>query len=135
MSLDFYNNLEFKMSDENKNDLSETQPYSSSDDLNKTKPYQNDSGKTQPYDTSTDATEIYETDDTRLTDKTTTHNLGIGDTLELNQKQYEIIDIISGDDKTGEAVIYKIKDSSDKIYALKLYFEFINRKFEGLPNV
>ncbi|MFQ5752817.1 MAG: protein kinase, partial [bacterium] len=40
--------------------------------------------------------------------------------------------MISGDDVTGEAVIYKIKDNSNQLFSLKLYYQFHNPKDE--PN-
>ncbi|MBC8489537.1 MAG: protein kinase, partial [Bacteroidetes bacterium] len=120
------------MSEENKNNFSETQSYSS-DESKKTKAYNKDSEATQHYGTSSDKTQYYETADKGLTDKTVAHDLGIGDNIELNQNKYKIVDIISGEGKTGEAVIYKIEDTSNSIRALKLYFEFRDKRFEPNP--
>lgn len=62
--------------------------------------------------------------------RTTTHNLGTGDTINLNSIRYDIIGILSEEGKTAEAVIYKVKDSRDRIFALKLYYEFSDTHLE-----
>lgn len=59
-----------------------------------------------------------------------THDLNIGDTIELKSKKYSVLDIISTG--TGEANIFKIKDENGNNLVLKLYFEFNNIKEE--PN-
>ena len=99
------------MTDHKQNDLSKTEPYSSDDTSDKTQTYQDDPGKTQKYEEKSqlaDKTVGYDTQETRIIDKTDAHNLGIGDEIELNGKKYEITDIISGDQQSLEAVIYKI---------------------------
>lgn len=58
------------------------------------------------------------------------HQLGAGDLIVLNEKSYIITQIVS--QSSGEAVIYKIKDENEQLYALKLYREVSNIKRE--PN-
>jgi len=62
--------------------------------------------------------------------KESVHNLKAGDKLILNENEYQIIKIIS--ESTGEAVIYKVEDTSKNIFALKLYYEFHHAEYE--PN-
>jgi serine/threonine protein kinase len=107
--------------------------------------------KTQIY-SDKDKTSIYGITEKRT--KPSVHNLTAGDKITLNKKEYKIIKIIS--ESTGEAVIYKIESvtpkspkgdflaavkspSGDlgvkrkqKIFALKLYYEFHN--IEQEPN-
>ena len=64
------------------------------------------------------------------TEKSRVHNLGPGDTIELNDRQYQILEIIS--QSSGEAVIYKIKNQRRVSLALKLYYE--NRNQSQEPN-
>ena len=112
------------MTDHKQNDLSKTKPYSTKNASNKTQTYQDDPNKTKAYKAKVqlaDQTVGYESEETKLTDRTIAHNLGIGDKIELNGKEYEITDIISGEQQSLEAVIYKITHASGKDYALKLY--------------
>jgi len=83
----------------------------------KTKTY-SDNNKTTTY-----------RDSKKLT-KETVHNLKAGDNITLNNKEYTILEIIS--QSTGEAVIYKVEDTTQNIFALKLYYEFHNPENE--PN-
>ncbi|MCK5229662.1 MAG: protein kinase, partial [Desulfobulbaceae bacterium] len=53
--------------------------------------------------------------------------------IELNGKEYKITSIISGEQQSLEAVIYKITHASGKDYALKLYYKFTNPKDEPNP--
>jgi len=62
--------------------------------------------------------------------RTTTHHLGIGDKLELNSLKYEITGMISEEGKSGEAIIYKVKNEQGSVYALKLYYEFTDEHLE-----
>jgi len=62
--------------------------------------------------------------------RTSAHQLGLGDKLELNSLKYEITGIISGEGKSGEAIIYKIKNEQNQVYALKLYYEFDDEHLE-----
>nr|NQU90829.1 hypothetical protein [Bacteroidota bacterium] len=66
--------------------------------------------------------------------KTISHNLGKDDIIELNSIKYHILNIISDEGKTGEAVIYKVKNQHDKIFALKLYYEFNDAHLEPSPD-
>ena len=77
------------------------------------------SNKTQTYSDS-NKTSIY--GDSGKRTKKSVHNLKAGDNIVLNDIEYLIIEIIS--ESTGEAVIYKIEDNTQNIFALKLYFEF-----------
>ncbi len=83
--------------------------------------------KTKTYSDS-NKTSIYG-DSEKLT-KGTVHNLKAGDHIVLNNAEYTIIEIIS--ESTGEAVIYKIEDAEQNIFALKLYYEF--NSAENEPN-
>jgi len=85
------------------------------------------SDKTKTYSDS-NKTSIYE-DSVKLTKKSV-HNLKAGDKIVLKDKEYLIIEIIS--ESTGEAVIYKVKDTEKNTFALKLYYEFHNAENE--PN-
>ena len=83
-----------------------------------------------------DKTQIYSDNKTttykelsKLT-KPSIHNLSPDDKVIFNDKEYIIIEIIS--ESTGEAVIYKVEDAKQNIYALKLYFEFHDPEYE--PN-
>jgi serine/threonine protein kinase len=64
--------------------------------------------------------------------RTASHNLGIGDSVELNSIRYEILEILSDEGQTSEAIIYKVKDIKNRIFALKLYYEFTDVSLE--PN-
>jgi formylglycine-generating enzyme required for sulfatase activity/serine/threonine protein kinase len=86
-----------------------------------------DQDKTKIYSDS-DKTSIYQGLERRT--KPSVHNLHAGDKIVLNGKNYEILEIIS--ESTGEAIIYKIKNDTGEIEALKLYFEFHNPENE--PN-
>jgi len=84
-----------------------------------------------------DKTKIY-SDDNRTTTygsaekrtKETVHELKLGDQINLNSTEYQIVEIIS--ESTGEAVIYKVEDEEKNIFGLKLYFEFYHAEQE--PN-
>lgn len=89
----------------------------------------NNSQSTQAYGIPSDGTLAYG-DSPNTEFKSQTHGLGIGDTLELRDKNFTITGIIS--EGTGEAVIYKIEDVDKNVFVLKLYFEFSNTKEE--PN-
>ena len=66
--------------------------------------------------------------------RTASHNLGAGDTIELNSISYYVLEIISDEGKTAEAVIYKVRNPQGKIYALKLYYEFSDSHLEPSPD-
>ena len=115
-----------------------TRPYADRGDdaSKKTAAYGNETGKTRAYEDEAGIvgkTVGYESEQAELTDKTVAHNLGVDDAIELNGKDYKITGIISGDDRTGEAVIYKIMDKQGKPFALKLYYKFTNPKDEPNP--
>ncbi len=116
------------------NDKSKTMPYSDDDSSMKTRAYQDDSSKTRPYGDQPGfgKTVGYDSDGPDLTDKTVAHNLGVGDEVDLSGKKYEIVEIISGDKKTGEAVIYKVR-AEGRTFVLKLYYKFTNPKDEPNP--
>jgi len=78
-----------------------------------------DSDKTKTYSDS-NKTNVYQEQGKRT--KPSVHNLNPGDKIILNEKEFTLLEIIS--ESTGEAVIYKIKNGADEVYALKLYFEF-----------
>ncbi len=85
-----------------------------------------------------DKTEIYSNNsktttygDSKQGTKETVHKLNVGDDITLNKKDYKILEIIS--ESTGEAVIYKIQDNKNKLYGLKLYFEFTDSEHEPNP--
>lgn len=61
----------------------------------------------------------------------TTHNLAVHETIHLQGQTYYIEEIIS--QTTGEAVIYKVRSDADAVLALKLYFEFQDRRDEPNP--
>jgi len=90
----------------------------------KTALYENEA--TQFYADSGDKTQFYGDGETRSEE----HGLQVGDELELNHKKYKISHIIS--QNSGEAVIYGVRDSKDKSFALKMYFEF--RRPSDEPN-
>jgi serine/threonine protein kinase len=115
-------------------DLLKTRTYAEDQDSQKTQTYQDESLKTQTYGESIDSDKtIGYGADISVTDKTIVHNLSIGDKIELNDKEYEILEILSGENKTGEAVIYKVKTSNGKNFTLKLYYQFTNPKDEPNP--
>jgi len=106
-----------------KPDKNKTTTYSNG---NKTNTY-GDKNKTSTYGDK-NKTSIYG-DDKKLT-RETVHHLKAGDNITLNNNKYNILEIIS--ESTGEAVIYKIENKEQKIFALKLYFEF--KDAENEPN-
>lgn len=123
------------MNQEKDRTLSPTQTYSTAQP-DQTQTYDHRPESTQTYDTrppASDRTQAYDQSAESATDKTQTHHLGKGDEIELNQRRYRILDIISGDKKTGEAVIYKIADDAGKEYCLKLYFYFPDPRHEPNP--
>ncbi|MCF8356629.1 MAG: hypothetical protein K9H48_19470 [Melioribacteraceae bacterium] len=75
----------------------------------------------------------YDEDVTKRMDKTKAHNLGINDIIEFNGNKYTVIGVISEENTTGEAVIYKIKDHEEQVFALKLYYFFRDPKEEPNP--
>jgi serine/threonine protein kinase len=99
-------------------------------DFNKTIAYRNDAevanllGNDMP-------TKVYQ-NEKKPTQRTVSHNLGVGDVVELNSISYEILEILSQEGRTSEAVIYKVKDLKERIFALKLYYEFSDENLE--PN-
>ncbi|RLD60880.1 MAG: hypothetical protein DRI95_14910 [Bacteroidetes bacterium] len=86
-----------------------------------------ESDKTKTY-SDTNKTTIY--GDSGKLNRESVHNLKVGDKIVLKDKEYLIIEIIS--ESTGEAVIYKVENTSKNIFALKLYYEFHNPENE--PN-
>lgn len=126
------------MSDTSKNDPAKTQAYVNSSGSDKTRYYESGIAGTETYaqedhqQSVTPETRAYEAEESPRTDRTEAHNLGIGDSVELNGKEYEILDIISHEGKTLEAIVYKVKNNEDRIFALKLYYQFRNPKNE--PN-
>ncbi len=121
------------------NDFLDTRPYPRKQDQDsssftheqKTLPY---AGVALPDDLP--ATELtttpYQPEEQPAPERTVTHNIGVGDSIELNSINYKILDILSGDGKTSEAVIYKVKDPKEKTFVLKLYYEFPDTHLE--PN-
>lgn len=105
-----------------------TNTYGSSEN-NKTETYGNFVEHTSLYNSEQQGTAIY-SDFHGNEFKSKTHGIGIGEKLFLQGKEYIITGIIS--EGTGEAVIYKVEDSSKNTFAIKLYFEFGNSKEE--PN-
>lgn len=89
-----------------------------------------DSNNTSTYGNSDSSNTGTYSDSNTKSIKSQTHDLGNGDKITLKDVIYEIVDIIS--EGTGEAVIYKIKDTTNSVLTLKLYFEFKNQKEE--PN-
>ncbi len=87
------------------------------EDINKTSAY-NENENTSHFNDDGDAFKMI----------SKAHQISIGDIITLKEKDYRILNIIS--EGTGEAVIYKIADNKDDIYALKLYYEFLNNKEE-----
>jgi serine/threonine protein kinase len=85
--------------------------------------------KTDIYDDGLASTSVY-SDANGNGFKSKTHGIELGQKITLHEKEYTITEIIS--EETGEAVIYKIEDEKQKIFALKLYLEFANSKEE--PN-
>ena len=111
-----------------------TQPYSSSGEVDKTQAYDSTSGRTEAYEIgSSGKTTGYDDSAAERTDQTDAHGIRIGDEIELKGKKYHIDEIISGDQRTLEAVIYKISDAEGKEYTLKLYYKFRNPKNEPNP--
>lgn len=88
---------------------------------------------TLPESDSTLQTETYTTEKA-APKRTAVHQLGPGDFLELNSIRYQVISIISGEGKTSEAVIYKVKNDAGKIFALKLYYGFSDEHLEPNPD-
>lgn len=121
-----------------KDNKAENNKSSKNDNIAKTGLYQNNnSNNTGLYSqnnningTGTYSSEYESKDILKEKYKSSKHNLGIGDNINLNGNEYNIIDIIS--EFTGEAEIFKIKDKEGKCFVLKLYFEFRNYKEE--PN-
>lgn len=100
-------------------------------DDNKTTTYVNsDKNKTETYGNSENQKTSAYNDIQNKEFKSRTHGIGVGDKLTLKKTDYTITEIIS--EGTGEAVIYKVKNSNNQIFALKLYFEFRDVKEE--PN-
>jgi serine/threonine protein kinase len=83
-------------------------------------------------DTSMMKTVGYGLDKSIQLNRTKTHNLGTDDTIVLKNVEYTVIGVISEENTTGEAVIYKIRGNNDHIFALKLYYSFRDSKEE--PN-
>jgi len=113
------------------NDDNKTTSYGNSD-INKTETYQNsENQKTTAYQINQKTTAVYHDLQDRGS-KSKTHGIGVGDKLTLkDNEEYTIKGIIS--EGTGEAVIYKVENSNQKTFTLKLYFKFNNPKEE--PNV
>lgn len=121
------------------NDILKTKPYTTEYSGNDVMPHDT-LGKTMPYhspdsvaDFPTDelATQAYPTEKP-IVQRTLSHKLGIGDSIQLNSLNYKILEIISGEGKTAEAVIYKVQDQNQRIFVLKLYYEFNDEHLE--PN-
>jgi len=121
------------------------------DDILKTKPYVEgeDSGlvfaksnfvKTIPYVSHESAIgrplDIHKTvpysPDVPTVKRTGSHNIGVSDVVELNSIKYEILELLSEEGKTAEAIIYKVKDKDKRIFVLKLYYQFSDSHLE--PN-
>jgi serine/threonine protein kinase/uncharacterized protein YgiM (DUF1202 family) len=99
-------------------------------DNDKTTTYRDsEKNKTETYNSKQDETAAYSELQNREF-KSKTHGIGVGDKINLRGNDYSITGIIS--EGTGEAVIYKVEDSSNKTLVVKLYFEFTNSKEE--PN-
>jgi serine/threonine protein kinase len=78
-------------------------------------------------------TRTYDSGEGRRTDRTTTHQLGVGDDVELRGQAHRIERIISGENATAEAVIYLIRGPDDEDCCLKLYYPFRNPQDEPNP--
>lgn len=120
------------MSDDSKSDLLKTQPYQTASATDKTQTYTSSADKTQAYG-SERVTEAYDGASAKRTDKSKAHGLGVGDRIELNGQSFEILAIISGDQESAEAVIYKIRAHTDMTLALKMYYQFVNPRHEPNP--
>lgn len=101
-----------------KRDFVKTMPYSSRDKVI-ARPL--DIHKTVPY-----------IPEGPIVKRTESHNIGVGDIVELNSIKYEILELLSEEGKTAEAIIYKVKDQNDTVFVLKLYYEFSDSHLE--PN-
>jgi len=93
--------------------------------IDRTEQY-SDSQRTRRYTQDENRTEEYRSESGLKTDRTHAHNIGIGDNIILNDTDYRVVDIISGEALTSEAIVYKIKDKKNKTFALKLYYSFQN---------
>ena len=117
--------------------LSRTETYSEDESSQKTTTYGDDSGpeRTQAYGpgSRSDTTEVYDAEGAAQTDRTVTHGLGVGDSVELRSGNYRITEIVSGENTTGEAVIYLVQDEAEKDYAFKLYYPFTDHRDEPNP--
>jgi serine/threonine protein kinase len=101
-----------------------------------TKTYDQKSNTTKTYTNKSrghDPTKGYGAEKSPKMDRSDIHGLGIGDDIVLNGNPYTIVDILSGDNISGEAVIYKIIDPAKKNFSLKLYYKFSNPKDEPNP--
>lgn len=91
-------------------------------------------GKTVPYPEMLPPDEDLTTrpyqSEVRKVQRTEAHQIGVGDIIELNSLKYEILEILSEEGKTAEAVIYKVKDKKNRVFALKLYYEFKDQHLE-----
>ena len=96
---------------------------SDKNEIHKTELY-SDEERTRKYTQSNEQTEKHDSKRNTRTDRTHAHNIGIGDSITLNNIEYKVIEIISGEDVTSEAIVYKIKDGKNKVFALKLYYSF-----------
>ena len=93
-----------------------------------------ETGEAPPIDIKQAKTIPYISHDAERKKRTVTHNLGPGDKLELNSIEYEILEIITEEGKTGEAIIYKVKNKYGDIYVLKLYYEMDDEHLEPSPD-
>ncbi len=78
-------------------------------------------------------TRTYDAGEGSRTDRTSTHQLGVGDEVKLGGQAYGIERIISGENATAEAVIYLIRGPHDEDRCLKLYYPFRNPQDEPNP--
>ena len=113
------------MTDQNDKDITKTISYGDTSNINVTQAYSTSSSPETP-DKEISGPE-------QKTDRTETHNLGVGDRIELNSKSYEIVEVLVGDDVTGEAVIYKVRNNTGDDLVLKLYYKFVNPQDEPRP--
>ncbi|MCK4907481.1 MAG: protein kinase [Spirochaetes bacterium] len=97
--------------DNNETDINRTIPYSSDDEisaLDKTIAYADNPPGNIPKD------------------KESIHSIKPGDTIVLKKKEYSITGVISKENQSGEAVVYKICDKKGTEFALKIYFQIGN---------
>ncbi|MCF8367061.1 MAG: hypothetical protein K9H16_14825 [Bacteroidales bacterium] len=120
-------------------DISKTKPYTAKDFLALTDPHDG-LGRTVPYQglsydsllSGDDLKTIPYQAEMPVVKRTESHHIGVGDIVELNSISYTVLDLLTDEGQTAEAVIYKVKDKNDRLFVLKLYYEFNDPHLE--PN-